>query len=330
MSLHTYAQMLTYRRPAGSKAERSFINRFIRPLGVETDGFGNLYIRVGTAPILWSSHTDTVHRFGGKQAVDIGEDGWITAPASDCLGADCTTGVYLMVEMIRRGVEGLYIFHREEEVGGRGSAWIRDHNPGLLEGIKFAIAFDRKDISSVITHQWDRCCSDAFADSLIGQLDVSFFKDDTGTFTDTANYTGLIGECTNLSVGYFDQHRKNERQHWPFMVWLLERMCALDVSKLISERTPGEADPNDWSFNKGQAGSYVYTGSLGEVANEPVGWNTWEETLTRTRSAKDRARTYLLDTILDHPDAVADILEEYGIATDDILHVANGGLVAAQ
>ena len=32
-----------------------------------------------------------------------------------------------------------------------------------------------------------------------------------GSFTDSANYTHLIAECTNVAVGYFDQHTAREK-----------------------------------------------------------------------------------------------------------------------
>ncbi|BCJ91816.1 hypothetical protein IZ6_25510 [Terrihabitans soli] len=168
VGLNLLLEMLQTKRPAGSKAERRFIKRYLKPLGCSQDGFGNLILRIGDAPVLWSSHTDTVHREGGTQHVVL--EGVIARLAanskSNCLGADCTAGVWLMVEMIRAGVEGLYIFHREEECGGRGSRFIATRTPELLDGIKYAIAFDRYGYQSVITHQFDRCCSDEFGVSL--------------------------------------------------------------------------------------------------------------------------------------------------------------------
>ena len=103
--------MLSFRRPAWTKTERHFIERFIRPLGVTEDTFGNLYKRVGTAPILWSSHTDTVHTQGGKQLLSLANNGVVTQAdtQSNCLGADCTAGVWLMAEMIRANRHGLYV-----------------------------------------------------------------------------------------------------------------------------------------------------------------------------------------------------------------------------
>ena len=39
------------------------------------------------------------------------------------------------------------------------------------------------------------------------------WKTDTGgSFTDTANYTDIIPECTNLSCGYYNAHTQSEYQ----------------------------------------------------------------------------------------------------------------------
>src|SRR5579864_6491645 len=90
--------MLSFRRPAGSRSERKFISKFIWPLGVETDRKGNLFKRIGTAPIMWSSHTDSVHRMGGLQdLIRVGDFGIgvSTKSKSNCLGADDAAGVWL-------------------------------------------------------------------------------------------------------------------------------------------------------------------------------------------------------------------------------------------
>ncbi len=141
--------MLTYMRPAGSASEVAFIREYITPTGAAADEFGNYWLTIGDAPILWSSHTDTVHNHSGKQAVTYG-DGYATLnydakalSVSNCLGADCTVGVWLMLHMIRAGVEGTYVFHRSEEIGGLGSSYIANECPDRLDGMFAAIAFDR-------------------------------------------------------------------------------------------------------------------------------------------------------------------------------------------
>lgn len=239
----TLLDMHGYCRPAGSKTERKFIADYIRPLGVEQDKAGNLIKRIGDNPhVLWSCHTDTVHKAGGRQNLTITGD-ILTAVHSECLGADDTAGVWLMCEMIRAQRPGLYVFHREEEIGGGGSTHVSVKTPHLLKGIQAAIALDRKGTTSIITHQWGgRCASDAFAKSLDAALGGGFIADSGGTFTDTANYMEQVSECTNLSVGYYNQHTAKESLDLAFICDLRERLLALDTSKLVIERDPTVID----------------------------------------------------------------------------------------
>ncbi|MBB4039092.1 hypothetical protein GGR34_000727 [Microvirga flocculans] len=314
-------EMLTYKRPHGSKSERKFINRFIMPLGVVKDNFGNLYKRVGKdSRVLWSCHTDTVHRTSGRQRVRMDDAGWAYAITDECLGADCAAGVWLMTEMIRREVPGLYVFHRDEESGGRGSTFIANHYRELLEGIDYAIAFDRKGFGSVITHQWGgRCCSNAFADALASTLGAGWQKDDGGTFTDTAMYADFVPECSNISVGYVDQHTSRECLYTPFIVDLLEKLCELDVEALPVARDPKAYAHMDDDRTSPYENRY-YRAAYGYGYDDYSGYGaygTWDDYEPNTRKLSARYR--LLEAINDHPDAVAELLEEYGIGADEIL-----------
>lgn len=282
----TLIDMLTYCRPAGSVTEARFIARFIDSIpGMQSDSFGNRFLTVGSAPAvtLWSSHTDSVHKKDGRQElIRTASHVLMRKDGKDCLGADCATGVWLMREMIHAGVPGLYVFHRDEESGGNGSAHIAKHAPDMLAGIKHAIAFDRKGIESVITHQMGgRCCSDAFAKALGAMLGKKFRPDDTGTFTDTANYTHLIPECTNVSVGYYAQHTKEETQSLPFALRLRDRLIKGDFSTLPCERDPFEDDYTAYS--------------------------------SVSRYTKD-----LRDLVWANPDAVTEFLEDQGFDIADL------------
>jgi len=242
--------MLTTRRPARSATEERFVQHYIDTLpGVQADAYGNRIVRVGNAktrpPVLWSSHTDTVHSKDGVQ--QIIRDGDLVRlhkkeSVSSCLGGDDSAGVWIMRQMILRGIPGTYLFHRDEEVGGLGSEDIATNNPQLLDGILCAIAIDRKGYDSVITHQGARCASDAFAQSLAKQLGGVYKPDSSGVFTDTANYTRLIPECSNLSCGYEGAHSVSESQDVIFAYELLESLCAIDFSKIIIERDPSAID----------------------------------------------------------------------------------------
>lgn len=299
----TLANMLAYRRPHGSESERRFILRFIEPLGMTQDGAGNLIKRIGDSPVLFSSHTDSVHRKPGMQQLSIGHD-VICLPKntdSNCLGADCATGVWLMREMIRYQIPGLYVFHRAEEHGGKGSDYIARHRPEFLDGLNAAIAFDRRGANSIITHQgWGRCCSDTFADSLAAEIKLGHSKDDSGVFTDTANYVDLIGECTNISVGYVNEHQKTEAQDTAYLMELRESMLTFDHTKLDYSRQPGEQD-NTY-------GRYV--------SFSPVGNEEREHTGALVYGSRDHR--LMRELVSRNTEEIIDLLTDYGIDANDL------------
>lgn len=367
-SLAELYDILTYCRPADSSEELAMIERFIIPTGATSDTFGNYILRIGDSPIMWSCHTDTVHTFGGTQSLYKAPNGhWLcgymqdqdgeqTPRLANCLGADCGTGVWLMLQMIKANVPGLYIFHREEECGAHGSSYIaKMHNDekyshkGILDGIKYAIAFDRKGTTSVITSQLSsQCCSKEFAESLILELStpyergeisgnlytrsLDYVKDAGGTFTDTANYTHIIPECTNISVGYFSQHTSSEAQDIVHLQRLLTVLLQLDYTKLVCSRAPvpryqryssgyGFDDGDDWMYsgryaNYGKSVSYAGTGRVDS------GLTSLESDLNelakgRVEGISDEVR-WIYHLIKDNPAACASIFQEYGYDYDTL------------
>lgn len=305
-------EMLAYRRPAGSKTERKFIQTYLEPLGVERDDMGNAFKRIGTAPVLWSAHTDTVHRTGGLQNVRL-LDGIasVADKVSNCLGADNTAGVWLLAEMIRADIPGLYVFHRAEEIGGKGSAHFVRNNAPRLAGIKAAIAFDRKGTGSVITHQWQgRTASEEFAVSLGVGLGLGHTPDDGGTFTDTANYTDDIGECSNVSAGFRGEHTKGETLDVPYLIDLRDAVLRLDLDAIVYKRQPGEVEklpPLD--FKK-------MGWSKREFGLEQLGWG-WDAEVAHHASGLTIA-----DVLQDYPDEMADYLEQQGFDVDTLIRAA--------
>lgn len=255
--INSLRAMLAERRPMGN--EYLWCKRWLAPLGAEMDDIGNWILKIGDSPYLWSSHTDTVHWHGGRQPVYMTRDKvlWTSAEKSNCLGADCTTGAWLMREMALHGVPGLYVWHYGEEQGCLGSKAIALHNPDLLHGIDYAIAFDRRGTTSVITHQcgW-RTASDEFAIAFGDLLGLGMEPDDGGTWTDTNEYAHLVPECTNISVGYQNAHGRGEWQDAAFAWKLRNAMLAVDWS---SERLPVNREP---------------------AIEEPVIYRHWSRTVT--------------------------------------------------
>lgn len=73
----------------------------------EIDEKGNVHVYVPTADdkdsrIMWSSHLDTADRFPTLVQFRESKDGMIRTDKKSILGADCKTGVAIMVKMIDR------------------------------------------------------------------------------------------------------------------------------------------------------------------------------------------------------------------------------------
>lgn len=238
------------RRADDSMAEAKFVAWLVNRVAVTMiDGAGNIHVDTRTLPkhrTMFTSHTDTVHRNGGTNAIRLDESNpesikW-RADEGHCLGADDGAGVALMLHMLAAGVPGLYVFFRGEECGGTGSHWLSRHMRNYLEDIDRCVSLDRAGYSDVVTHQGsERCCSDEFAQALADQLtaddlSTAYVPDSTGVFTDSANLTGLVHECTNVSVGYMHQHGDGEWQDVTFLQTLASRLVAVDWDGLPVKR----------------------------------------------------------------------------------------------
>ena len=218
----TLARALSMKRPHGTRSVEEFTDWLADrvPTNLKLmrsyDKAGNLHIdaRVdSTSRTLFVAHVDTVHRECGPNKIRKTQGMWYADGA--CLGADDGAGCALLMHLLHTHVPGYYIFTQGEERGGIGAKHLFDHSPELLGEFDRAIAFDRRGIDSVITHQgWGRCCSDEFAASLAGELCADgvlmYLGDDTGVYTDTAEFVDIIPECTNLSVGYKNEHSDRE------------------------------------------------------------------------------------------------------------------------
>lgn len=314
---YSLVEMLRYRRPEGSETQRIFCDKYLKPVMGDPDPHGN-YIKLinypnGGAPYLcFTAHHDTVHKVDGMQHLVVNGDK-IMASDSNCLGADCTTGVWLILEMIHAGVPGIYVVHAGEEVGCKGSrAMIKDH-PTWLNNTKAVISFDRKGEESVITHQVGyRTASDAFAVSFSEALGMPLLRpDNTGVYTDSNEYIDVVGECTNISVGYMNQHTKGEYQDLYFAYYLREKLLNADWSKLVFEREPGSFEADMSTYYRGHG---YYNNFEDDDWGYPYSKPRKGYSLLNLRGElKGRNETELLDIIKEYPDEVAELLDEWGV-----------------
>jgi len=252
--------ILTYRREHGSKGELAFINKYMNKFQTLKDPEGEIlgfYFdnRSKNQRTLFVSHIDSVHH-GEIERIhqDINYDKEFDIIYADknsnCLGADDGSGVSLLLEMIRADKKGFYLFTRGEEKGCIGSKGIAQHHPDFLAQFDHAIQFDRKGVDSIITHQMGaRSCSDSFANKLATLFNVNssllFKPDNSGVYTDTAEFTHLIPECTNISIGYFNQHTNSEYQDYKFYKTILEQVLAIEWHKIT---LPVDRDTSEMDY----------------------------------------------------------------------------------
>ena len=257
LDLSVYLEMLTYKRPYGS--EYKFAEQFLAPLGIVHDPItDNWMLSIGESDTIFTCHIDTVHHEAEQQKIIYAEDmGIVYKDDKQPLGADDASGMFIMMNMVKHKVPGLYLFHVGEECGGIGSDAFALSYEDILKAYNKVISFDRKGQKDIITHQaGGRCCSDVFAKALSRLLSCSedtFRPDDTGLFTDSANYTHLISECTNVSVGYEAEHTHAEMQDVNFLMRLIDKCIVVDWDSL-----PVERDPTVQEFGWGGYGSTEY------------------------------------------------------------------------
>jgi hypothetical protein len=340
MNLNTFVQkdanklkdlieILTWCRGAGTQSEKDFVAQHIATIdGIWPDDYGNYHLTIGKEPqILWSCHTDTVTRKEGKQNVKWLGKGWLglnNGQSGQCLGADDGAGLWIMLELIKAGKEGHYVFHRDEEIGGLGSTWISKNLYVLPSGLKAAIAMDRCGTEDIITHQmYQRTCSDAFADSLAAQLPSQMRKDDGGVFTDTANYVDVIGECTNLACGYERNHGKDEVLDTKHLRELRDALLVLDISKLEYSRNPGEYEYADWyGASRGSYGGVTdwYPSNRGVTtvgAEDEELWDNYHGETEYPLESGGEPTVSMLDMVNEAPEVAARLIEELGVTRDE-------------
>lgn len=199
------------------------------------------------------------------------------------LGADDKLGVFILLKLIEAKVPGLYIFHVGEECGAVGSKYLAVKMKEIFKaGYDRAIAFDRANYGDVIAFQrGSRCCSKEFGAALAEALNehmppLEKFKNEiTGSFTDTASYMDIIPECTNVSVGYWNQHGQDEHfdLYW-LMDFLLPAILKVDFEKLPVVRDPAKKESQYSNYHGGNEDhTYNHYGNNSKTDLELDDWS---------------------------------------------------------
>ncbi len=224
------------------------------PQNLDMDDFGNLFIKIGESDVMFTSHLDTATQ-ALTSVTHVFDNGCVRTDGSTILGADDKAGVTIMMNMIENKIPGLYYFFLGEEVGCIGSKKVSEvHALEKLPYINKVISFDRRGTNSIITFQsGSRCCSDTFGKELALRFNnvESSFKyttDPTGIYTDSAQFVKIYPECTNISVGYYNEHTFSERQDLDHLEKLSKACCEIDWSTLPVERDPSKSEYSSYGY----------------------------------------------------------------------------------
>lgn len=208
------------------KPDFNLINQILKGRAIEDNEIdGVYYLIIGEPNVIYTAHYDTAGDSEVELAAKEHMPHIVMNKNKGILGADDKSGLTVISFMVEHNVPGLYLFFGDEESGASQSKdwaesdfYTRYNLP--IGSIISAIAFDRKGYSDVIqTQRSKRCCSIEYAEVLSTMLSMGGFnyRPADGVYTDTANMIYKIPECTNLSIGYYNQHTELETQDMLFL-----------------------------------------------------------------------------------------------------------------
>lgn len=251
------------------------------PQGIQKDQWGNYFYKIGESRTIFTSHFDTACQ-DQVNVNHIVKDNMISTDGSSILGADDKAGAAILFWMIRKNIPGLYYFFVGEECGCIGSGNASKYGSEFFKSYDRMISFDRRGTGSVITHQTaTRTCSDGFASTLANELNklgLSYKKDDTGIYTDSAEFAEVISECTNISVGYYNEHTKSESQDILHLSNLAEACTKINWENLPTLRDKTKKEYKSWSVNTESRNSKRYC--------QDMDWDAEPQKRTRTKRTR--------------------------------------------
>ena len=215
-----FLQLTQYTTPQG---EESSLEQFL-PKDYKNDFIGNYWVQVGTPTTMFTSHLDNKCEEMNKVNFYF-RNNTIRTDGSSILGADDKAGVTIMLDMIDNEVPGLYYFFIGEENKREGSTklvkYLKSNEDKLFTHINKVISFDRMGYEDIVTQQLGtKSCSDEFAKEISNRLnsfDLNYTPTKDGSYSDSYSFVDLCPECTNISVGYFNEHLETEYQYIDFL-----------------------------------------------------------------------------------------------------------------
>lgn len=233
--------------PAGKEGN---IEHILFRYGFQKDEHGNYFIRnLDESNVLFTAHADNYCKTE-KEVDHLIEDRCLKSDGTTILGGDNKVGICYIIALIEAGWKYNYYIFKSEEIGRVGSKILLEKDPEFLSNIDLVIAFDRKDVNSIITSQRGCPCA-SYETSLeikeeFGKKGISLNLSNEGGSCDTFTFRNVIPECINISSGTFDEHTFNEYVDLDFFGKMITTIPKIDFNKISINREIEEY--KTWSY----------------------------------------------------------------------------------
>lgn len=236
-----FLKLTEYTTPFRTESDLESILTELVP-GIKKDSIGNYHKIIGNSQTLFTCHLDNYCE-EKKKVNHIIDGDVIYTDNNTILGADNKAGVCVLLYLISRNVPGHYCFFIGEEPilsgGCYGSSLFAQYYKNIGK-YKRAIAFDRKEEGSIINRQMaEPCCSNDFVATLCSEFaeqGIYMEPDNTGYYTDTSSFLDVISECTNISVGVYNEHTPREAVDLRYTEKIAKAAAEIDWESLPSSR----------------------------------------------------------------------------------------------
>lgn len=228
---------------------KSFLKRFLKCADYNPlEGDGWLYAK-GDIPILLTAHMDTVHTKIVKNYIEFtNSNGNHILVSNQGIGGDDRCGIFIIMQMLERGLRPYILFCEDEESGGVGSdKFLETETAKELFELAYMIELDRKNSHDAVYYDCDNPDFTEYITKITG------YKEAYGSFSDISNLAPFAGiAAVNLSCGYYHPHSTQEE------VNMEEMYHTIDVVEKLLKETPQEFDyiPTEYGISCGYYGGY--------------------------------------------------------------------------
>jgi hypothetical protein len=216
-----------------------------------------LFLSNPLSPILLQAHVDTVR---SKKEPPLTVYGSRFLFGNGVLGADDRAGVYAILAIAEKFLNSKrlpnILITDDEEIGGIGMRIFCKHTEYKeVEHIKLCLALDRQGCGEYVYYN-------NISDEVKAYVESFGFHEDYGTFSDCELFTDASQiPSVNLSVGFHNQHTKNERLHMDELELTINRVVSM-IKDPIKELYPakGKVVGKYWGGhgNYGDWGNYSW------------------------------------------------------------------------